>query len=185
MFVYVIVNSETLKIYIGQHKGQNLQKYLQQKMSHAIRGQYAGRSYLYAAMRKYPKDVWSIHPLIVVQTVSECGYYERKLIEALNTQHPDVGYNLCHGGAGCSAALGCKHSPESIRRTLGGKNFSPEWRQHQSESHQGQRGTWRGKKFSASHRENLSRAHKAVPWSAARRAAQAHSKFANSERSIK
>ena len=31
MFVYVIVNNESLKIYIGQHKGDDLGKYLSKK----------------------------------------------------------------------------------------------------------------------------------------------------------
>ena len=100
MYVYVIVNSETLKIYIGQHKGTNLRKYLQTKFSDA-QHQLRLRSRLYRSMRKYPKQVWSIHPLISdLQTREECDYWERLLIKTLNTQHPDVGYNICRGGEG-------------------------------------------------------------------------------------
>lgn len=100
MFIYVIVNSETLKIYIGQHKGTNLRQYLQQKWSEAKRG-FAGRSHLYASMRKHSRQSWSIHPLILdLQTREECNYWERLLIKALNSQNPEVGYNICRGGEG-------------------------------------------------------------------------------------
>jgi GIY-YIG catalytic domain len=100
MYVYVIVNSETLKIYIGQHKGKNLRQYLQQKQ-HEARSYLKRRSRLYASMRKHPKEIWSIHPLIAdLQTREECDYWERLLIKTLNTQHSDVGYNICRGGEG-------------------------------------------------------------------------------------
>jgi len=162
MFVYVIVNSATLKIYIGQHRGKNLQKYLQTKISDAVHGR-GGSSHLFASMRKYPKDAWSIHSLMHHSTRDDLDYWERHFIRVLKTQHPDVGYNIQQGGEGASPnnkyALGCKHSPEAIRRTLGGKNFSAEWRQHQSEAHQGQRGTWLGRKFSKTHLANLRKAH--------------------------
>jgi hypothetical protein len=100
MYVYVIVNLETLKIYIGQHKGHNLRKYLQTKLSDAKR-QLNRRSYLFNAMRKHHPGLWSIHPLISdLQTRQECDYWEKLLIKALKTQHPDVGYNICDGGEG-------------------------------------------------------------------------------------
>jgi NUMOD3 motif len=160
MFVYVIVNSETLKIYIGQHKGTNLQKYLQQKLSHARHGQYAGRSHLYAAMRQHPKSVWSIHPLISVPTLAEVGYHERKLIAALSARNPDVGYNLCEGGAGCSAALGCKHSLESSRNAHLHYANREQWKLNLSEAHKKYSPQKKGARFTAEHCANLSRAHK-------------------------
>jgi hypothetical protein len=100
MFVYVIVNSETLKIYVGQHKGTNLRKYLQTKLSDAAH-QVHLRSHLFASMRKHQKEVWSIHSLISdLQTREECDYWERMLIKALNSQNSEVGYNICRGGEG-------------------------------------------------------------------------------------
>jgi len=35
MFIYLIVNHTTGKYYVGQHKGDNLKKYLQRKFSEA------------------------------------------------------------------------------------------------------------------------------------------------------
>jgi hypothetical protein len=100
MFVYVIVNSATLKIYVGQHKGNNLRQYLQQKLSEA-RHRRSARSILYASMRKHPRDVWSIYSLVSdLQTRAECDEWERHYIQVLKTQHSDVGYNICRGGEG-------------------------------------------------------------------------------------
>ena len=100
MFVYLIVNSETLKLYIGQHKGSNLRQYLQQKLSEARRG-FGGRSRLYASMRKHPREAWSIWPLVSgIETRAELDELEKHFIRVLKTQHPDVGYNICEGGEG-------------------------------------------------------------------------------------
>jgi hypothetical protein len=116
MFVYGIVNSETLKIYIGQHKGTNLRQYLQQKLSEARRG-FSGKSHLYASMRKHPRESWSIHSLISgIQTREECDYWEKVLIKSLNAQHPEIGYNICRGGEGYTgpgAWLGKTRSQET------------------------------------------------------------------------
>jgi hypothetical protein len=100
MFVYVIVCSESLKLYVGQHKGPDLGKYFAQKWFDAHR--YSGkRSHLYAALRKHPRESWSIHPLISgIEDKKELDEWERMLIYALKSQHPDVGYNICDGGEG-------------------------------------------------------------------------------------
>jgi hypothetical protein len=112
MFVYVIVCSETLKVYVGQHKGNNLRQYLQQKMSEARRG-FSGRSRLYASMLKHPRESWSIHQLISdLQTRAECDAWERYYISHLKTQHPDVGYNICDGGEGFTGP----HTPEALQK---------------------------------------------------------------------
>ena len=112
MFVYVIVNSETLKLYVGQHKGKNLRQYLQEKLSEARHG-FSGRSHVYSSMRRHSKEVWSIHPLISdLQTREECDHWERVLIKALKSQHPDVGYNICRGGEGFSGP----HTAEACQK---------------------------------------------------------------------
>jgi exopolysaccharide biosynthesis predicted pyruvyltransferase EpsI len=112
MFIYVIVNSETLKIYVGQHKGTNLQKYLQTKQSNACHNS-GTRSHLFAAMRKYSKESWSIHSLVSdVATRAELDEMERHFIRVLKAQHPDVGYNICDGGEGFTGP----HSDESKQK---------------------------------------------------------------------
>lgn len=100
MFIYIIVNSVTGKYYIGQHKGSNLQKYLQDKLSHAKHKTKSG-SVLFSSMRKHPKEVWSIHALLSsVQTREELDLYEREFINLLQSRDPRVGYNICKGGEG-------------------------------------------------------------------------------------
>jgi hypothetical protein len=114
MFIYVIVCSETLKIYIGQHKKESLTRYLQQKWWQAHHHLVA-RSHLYTAMRKYPRESWSIHPLVSdVQTREELDVLEQHYIRVLNSQHPDVGYNICRGGEGFTGP----HTEEWRRETL-------------------------------------------------------------------
>lgn len=113
MFIYVIVCNDTLKIYIGQHKGNRLQKYLQTKLSDA-KHRRGGSSHLYNAMRMHPKDSWSIHPLISgIEDKKELDETEQLLIYALKTQHPDVGYNICQGGEGFTGP----HTEASKRKT--------------------------------------------------------------------
>ena len=120
MFVYVIVCSESMKIYVGQHKGDDLQHYLQQKMYEA-RKRLKSRSHLYAALRKYPRETWSIHALMHHSTRDDLDYWERHFIRVLKTQHPDVGYNICDGGEGFTGL----HS-EKAKRKIGDKSRA--WR---------------------------------------------------------
>lgn len=101
MFIYVIVCSESLKIYIGQHKYLDLQTYLNQKWYRAYRADQNPHSHLYNAMRKHPRESWSIHPLISgIESKAELDEWEQLLIYACKSQHPEVGYNLCDGGEG-------------------------------------------------------------------------------------
>lgn len=113
MVVYVIVCIESLKIYVGQHKREDdLLKYFAQKWYDAHR--YSGkRSHLYAALRKHPRESWSIHPLISgIEDKKELDETEQLLIRALKVQHPDIGYNICDGGEGFNGP----HSEETKRK---------------------------------------------------------------------
>jgi len=112
MFIYLIVNHVTGKYYVGQHKGRNLKKYLQDKLSHAKQKVYSG-SHLYNSMRKHPKEAWSIHALLSdVQTKIELDQYERDFIAFLRAQDPAYGYNICRGGEGFTGP----HSAEARRK---------------------------------------------------------------------
>lgn len=108
MFIYVIVCSESMKLYIGQHKGANLGKYLSRKFFDAHR--YSGkRSHLYAAMRTYPRESWFIYPLVSgIESREELDVLEKNFIRVLKAQHPDIGYNICDGGEGFTGP----HTPE-------------------------------------------------------------------------
>ena len=101
MFIYLIVNHETGRYYVGQHKGNNLKKYLQQKFHHAQRG-ISSNSHLYRSMRAHPNPLsWSIHALRSdIETREELDQTERDFIRLLRSQDPGYGYNICRGGEG-------------------------------------------------------------------------------------
>jgi group I intron endonuclease len=99
MLVYVIVNDVTLKLYIGKHKGNNLKKYFQTKISDALHYQ-GGSSHLFAAIRKHGREHFHVYPLFEGKTNEEICVHETLLIKALAAQNPEVGYNICRGGEG-------------------------------------------------------------------------------------
>ena len=101
MFIYLIVNRETGKYYVGQHKGKSLRKYLQQKFHHAQSGISKG-SHLFASMRKHPdQKVWSIHALRSdITDRAELDQTEKDFIAFLRATDPEYGYNICLGGEG-------------------------------------------------------------------------------------
>ena len=104
MFVYLIANHVSGKYYVGQHKGNDLKHYLQQKLCAAWH--YKGRSHLFAAMMKYPRDSWSIHALRAdIQTREELDQTERDFIKFLRAQDPEFGYNICRGGEGFTGSF--------------------------------------------------------------------------------
>jgi hypothetical protein len=113
MFIYLIVNSITGKYYVGQHKGNNLTKYLQQKFNHAQTG-ISTRSHLYNSMRAHPDPkVWSIHALRSdIQTRKELNEIEQDFIKFLKSQDSEYGYNICRGGEGFTGPV----SQESRQR---------------------------------------------------------------------
>jgi hypothetical protein len=113
MFIYLIVNHVTGKYYVGQHKGKDLKKYFQTKLSDA-RHNRGGKSYLYASMRKHAlPSVWSIHALRSdIQTKEELDQTERDFISFLRSQDPEYGYNICRGGEGFTGP----HSTETVKK---------------------------------------------------------------------
>jgi hypothetical protein len=100
MFIYLIVNHVTGKYYVGQHKGTDLKRYFQKKLSSARH--VRGSSHLFNSMRKHPLPCdWSIHALLSdVQTRSELDQHEKDFIAFLKSQDPEYGYNICRGGEG-------------------------------------------------------------------------------------
>lgn len=126
MFVYVIVCSESLKLYVGQHKGADLGKYLAQKWYAAHKTQQKTRSHLYNAMRRHPRESWSIHPLVSgIEDKKELDELEKHFIKVLKCQHPEIGYNICDGGEGHTGPgpwLGKKHPLKNVRKRPGWRN---------------------------------------------------------------
>jgi group I intron endonuclease len=112
MFVYVIVNDVNQKIYVGKTVTSNLEQYLQKKFWYAkMRPEH--RSHLYAAIRKYGREHFHIHPLISdCKTNEELSHWEQTLIKAFASQNPEIGYNICRGGEGFTGS----HSPATRQK---------------------------------------------------------------------
>ena len=124
MFVYLIINNVTGKMYVGQHSRTDLDKYWRHCVAHALRGS-SDKPYLYNAIRKYGVKNFLIRPLVIVGTKREMDLYEKGMIKSLNTRKP-FGYNITEGGDG---VLGLKHSKESNeknRQAHLGRKDSPE-----------------------------------------------------------
>jgi group I intron endonuclease len=114
LFIYLIVNHVTGKYYVGQHKGNNLRQYLQQKFGHAKRNEASG-SILYRSIRKHGRDAFTIHALLSdVSTKAELDQKERDFIEFLRSRDPEYGYNICRGGEGHTGPFSLEHR-EKIR----------------------------------------------------------------------
>src|SRR5208337_1398361 len=98
MFVYIIINRENGKFYIGKTIKSNLKAYLRQKIWSALTGRYNGRSHLFNAMQKYNSSSWSIHPIISCLTTNwQLCLWEKALIYAFDSTNPERGYNICKG----------------------------------------------------------------------------------------
>lgn len=119
MYIYLIVNHVTGKLYIGQHKGNNLKKYLQQKFGQSKyelkRKGHGSGSYLFNSMRKHlNQSDWSIHSIFSdIETKAELDQLEKDLIKALRATDPEIGYNICRGGEGFTGP----HSEKSKQKT--------------------------------------------------------------------
>ncbi len=125
MFIYLIVNRITGKYYVGQHKGADLQHYLQQKFYEADH-RLKARSHLYASMRKHGREAFTIHALLSdVQTKPELDAYERDFIAFLKSQNPEYGYNICRGGEGFTGPH-TEQWKEKMRVRMKGRTFTPE-----------------------------------------------------------
>jgi group I intron endonuclease len=127
MFIYVITNLITGKVYIGQHKGDNLKQYLQKKFWYS-RNQKTGSSYLFNAMRKYDEpDQWSISPLFDgIETKVELDRLETLLIALYDTRNPEIGYNICKGGEGFTGEFTVEHRAKLSKAAKQSWNNDPQ-----------------------------------------------------------
>jgi group I intron endonuclease len=111
MFVYVVTNIINGKRYVGQHSGNDLNKYWNHCVVHAVNGNHGKNRVLYRAIRKYGSDNFTIKPLVIVDSKWEMDRYEIGMIAAWDLCNPEKGYNLAAGGQG---TLGYKFTPEAL-----------------------------------------------------------------------
>jgi group I intron endonuclease len=118
MHIYKITNSVNGKIYIGKHVGENLCKYLREKVCHAALG-YNHNPHLFSAIRKYGSENFVIESLVRPINGEQMDDLEKFFIRTEDSQNPDVGYNIAAGGEGgqgfkTTGMTGKKHKPETI-----------------------------------------------------------------------
>lgn len=99
MHVYAIQNRVNDKIYVGQHAGDDLQRYLAHNIRHAL-ANIGNKTYLYNAIRKYGGDAFSIRSLVQAVDKDQLDSLEIFFIRTLETQNPEIGYNITAGGGG-------------------------------------------------------------------------------------
>lgn len=109
MFVYQIKNKSNGKRYIGQHAGNDLEKYWLHNVWLAEHG-YQGKRLLYRAIRKYGSDSFEVKILVHTDSKEELDFCEITLIELFDAVNPTKGYNITAGGGG---SLGVKMSEET------------------------------------------------------------------------
>jgi group I intron endonuclease len=96
-WIYAITNLVNGKLYIGQHYGENLQKYLLDKFYRARRHNTRA---LDRAIRKYGEQSFVISPLVRATDKSQMDKLEIFFIRTLETQKSIYGYNMTAGGGG-------------------------------------------------------------------------------------
>jgi len=161
------------KIYIGQHTGVDLHKYLRRNICDALNGDVS-KPYLYNAIRKYGADCFIIEPLVSVKTQEQLDAKEIELIATYESTDPLIGYNVSSGGRG--AGLGNKncldcHPSEETRLKMSlahkghpgywlGKNHSEATRHRMSVVRKGRLGTFIGRQHSEETKKRMSEAHR-------------------------
>jgi len=143
MHVYAIQNRVNDKIYVGQHAGDDLQRYLAYNIRHALANS-GNKTYLYNAIRKYGGDAFFIKSLVEAIDKEQMDALEIFFIRTLETQNPEIGYNITAGGGG---RLGTKRPHTEFEKV------------HMSEVMTGRKVTWadkisvaqKGRKFTPEH----------------------------------
>lgn len=133
MHIYVITNRINGKIYVGQHNGNNLERYLADKIRKAKKE--PRKTMLYSAICKYGPTAFRITSLCQPVSIEQMDEMEQHYIRVLDAQNRDIGYNVFPGGH--VGARGIKFS-EDHKRKIGlkskGRKISEETRQKQRDA---------------------------------------------------
>ena len=110
-YIYKTTNTVNNKIYVGQRKSD---VFLNEK--------YLGSGkVLLQAVEKYGKECFTVELIDTAETLEELGEKERYWIKTLQSQNPDIGYNISPGGV---------HVPiEGKQNGFFGKHHSEETKQ--------------------------------------------------------
>jgi group I intron endonuclease len=94
--VYAITNAVNAKIYIGI-TGRTLKRRFEH---HLFRARHGWKTRLYAAIRKYGDERFSIEPVLYATSWGELQTLERMVIAERDAMNPNVGYNMTACGEG-------------------------------------------------------------------------------------
>lgn len=136
MLIYIIRNRFDGKVYIGKHKGNNLQRRWRRHIRTAEKG---SQSHFHRAIRKYGIEAFELSLLSSsASSPQDLNEQERFYIAKHRANDPAFGYNMTTGGEHVGPACPWK-----------GRKLSAAWRKNLGLAR-------KGKKFSDSHRQNLS-----------------------------
>jgi group I intron endonuclease len=123
MFIYLIYNLKTNKVYIGK----TVKTIKRRWQEHRASAKHVGQSqYLLRSMNKYGEDAFVILKLDMAKTNEELCEKEKKYIAELNTRNPEYGYNLTDGGEGVCGLIVSEKSRQKMREARAKYQLSPE-----------------------------------------------------------
>jgi group I intron endonuclease len=99
MHVYLIQNTVNGKCYVGQHAGEDLEKYWRHNVKAALAGR-GNKLFLYRAIRKYGPENFTIRTIHVPVDAIDMTNAEIAYIKFFGTQNDELGYNITAGGPG-------------------------------------------------------------------------------------
>ena len=146
MHVYAIQNKINYKIYFGQTI-QDLEKYWEYNKRCALLGK-TYKPALYAAIRKYGPDNFSLIHIGDANSKEELDNWERLVILVYGTKNKEFGYNLTNGGDGTIGAERTQEWRDNISAGNTGKTWTDERKLQWSEYQ-------KGKTLSEAHKQNI------------------------------
>lgn len=144
MYVYAITNTVNGKVYIGQHSGDDLQKYLDYNTHAAfLPSAVAHKPALYRAIRKYGPESFEIKSLVVPVDKDQMDALETFFIRVLDAQIPEIGYNISPGGG-----MGGLFTPEHIEALRAGQRGKSKFRspEHSAKISQNKISFWQARR---------------------------------------
>jgi len=192
MFVYLITNKINGKRYVGQHVGDDLQKYWLDRHVYFALNEYQENRLLYRAIRKYGSENFDMIALVQVNSKWELDLYEVGMIKAWDLCNPEKGYNLTQGGGGSFGFRPGEETRLKMSKARIGKTMSEENRLKLIEVNKGNKYSL-GKKMTEDNfnklmavhigakrteeaKKKMSDAHKGTKWSPLQRLAR-HNRF--------
>lgn len=127
MHIYKITNLVNGKIYIGQHTGDDLDKYLYWNTRDAKNNKNS-KPALFSAINKYGPDSFTIESLVRIPDFgdlelsrSQLNTLEQFFIRTEDSRNRQIGYNICEGGEGVSSISWTEEMRQAARQRVAGK----------------------------------------------------------------